>query len=110
MSVSLPAAGAADDPLAGPGLHGETWVAGQGGEPGGDRGAWRVGEDLGVHLVQVHVPGDGLGLEGAGVDGAAGLELLLAAAGADGVRDGAVEVGFGDDLIVVVVELANVVA
>ena len=38
---------------------------------GRDRRARREGEDLGVHLVQVHVPGDGLRLEGSGVHGSA---------------------------------------
>ena len=52
-----------------------------------------------VHLVQVHVPRDGLRLEGPGVHGAAGLQLGLAAAGLDRVRDGAVEVGLGADAL-----------
>ena len=71
--------------------------------------AGREGEDLGVHLVQVHVPRDGLRLEGPRVHRSARLQLGLAAAGLDRLRDGAVEVGLGLDALAGQVELVDVV-
>src|SRR4051794_29182807 len=110
IRLSLPAAGAADGPLAVAGVHREAGVAGQMRVGRGDRRARRGGVDLDLVLVQVQVPGDDLRLEVARVDGAAGLHPALAAGSPDRARQIGVEVRFLGHFLCRDIELVEVLA